>query len=78
MSETKQWKPSIYFNQKMVVQQRCLFEGAKHPNSNTHDHNSRRKSVHPWKTSYDPDRNFCVTTVESLALSQNRENVDFF
>lgn len=71
----------------MVIQQRYLSEEAKYSIFDATDHNSSRKSAlgkknkestHPWKTSYSPERNFYMTTGESLAQSQIGPNGDLF
>lgn len=70
----------------METQQRCLSEEAKHSSFDATDYNSSRKSALGkktknlliLKTSYCPDRNFYMTTGESLAHSQTRPNGDLF
>lgn len=78
VSDKKQWRPSLWLKYKMETQQRCLSEEAKHSSFDATDYNSSRKSAlgkkqricTSLKTSYCPDRNFCMTTGESLAHSQ--------
>lgn len=38
----------------------------------------KEESAYPWKTSYSSDRNFYMTTGESLAQSQIGPNGDLF
>lgn len=68
----------------MEIQQRYLSEEAKHssliPLIIIQVENllwvKNEESTHPWKTSHSPERNFYMTTGESLAQSQIGPNGD--